>query len=296
MTRQRTSHDGLLALILALAFASGCGGTSSATADGGHEDGGHDAATDAKADSSDSSDATPIRVATTRGLLPTSVQNLLLDPFVTYDESWGHFDQVDPVTDGFCAPIVREILSQSPVGVAGAVAKVSVQGHCTEILAPFPGAAKGSASAEMWISLSDATGAPLPFPSAHDLDGVIKVELLPNYLPSQTPQTVYPLEVVSASPIAPSDGGPLPVTIAGRQWGLVAASRVSLPQGGWFVITLVNPTDSFYLAGAEVVASDLVSLARPRARLVTDGDRASTKAYGEVVRRLETPRRSLGAR
>jgi hypothetical protein len=293
MRARNASTLALLPLVLA---CQGTAGGVSGGSDASPMDGGSDGARDAKEDASDAStDGSPVRFATTRGLLPTSVKSLLLDPFVTYDESWGHFDSLDPTTDDECAPIVRELMSQSPIGIAGAVANVSLRGRCTQILAPLSGASKGSVDAEMWISLSDASGAPLPFPT-HGLDASIKVELVPNYLPTQTPQDVYPLEPVSVSPISPSDSGALPVTIAGREWGLVAVSAVPFTQGGWFVVTLVSETGSFYLAGPEVVPTTTVSLLRPHFRAMTDADRAATAGYARVVRTHRTPpRRHLGA-
>jgi hypothetical protein len=227
--------------------------------------------------------AAPIRTATTRSLLPTSVQNLLLDSFLTGDESWGHFRAIiPPLPDGgpsVCQELVREYLSQSPAGVSGpavlATASTgSMSAGCTQILAPFPGVTS-TATADMWVSLSDAKGAPLPFPTdTHGLDAVLEVTLLPNYLPTDTPQPTYGLESKGA-----------PMVIAGREWGQVALSAPApLTKGGWFSITLVNLEDSFYLAAPEVVPTDLVTLARPRTRPMTGADRSSIGEYERVVR------------
>jgi hypothetical protein len=275
------SHQaGALSIAGLLLLVSACDGstsTSTMVTDGGR-DAALDARRDAKEDATDARGDGPVRVATTRGLLPTSVESLLLDPFVTSDQSWGHFAAVDPLTSKICAPLQREILSQSPVGVAGAVVVTKVRGNCSEILAPLSGATAGSVNAQIWISLNDATGGPLPFPT-EGLDELIKVELVPNYLPSQSPQTVYPLSVVSVSPISPADGGTLPLTITGREWGLLALSAAPFAQGGWFVITLLDKTSSLDLAGPEVVPTSTVSLSRPHSRAMTDADRAVVMGY-----------------
>jgi hypothetical protein len=278
---------------LALAVAplvicvQGCGSGVGASADGGLRDGGRDAPEDVV----DARSEAPVRVAITRGLLPTAVENLLLDPFVTYDDSWGHFYPVGAVFGSACPAFDRELVSQSPVGIAGVVVKVT-PGSCSELVAPMSGTATGSVRAQVWISLSDADGAPLPFPP-HDLDALVKVELMPNYLASQTPQPVYALDPVTVSPISPSDGGSLPMTIAGRQWGLVAATGIPFPQGGWFAVTATS--GSLLLAGPEVVSTDTVALARGRSRPMTDRDREVISEYRRVVHTQPAPRRRTGA-
>jgi hypothetical protein len=247
---------------------------------------------DAKSPTDAAKDAT--RVATTRGLLPTSTQNLLLDPFTTYDTSWGHFVWVDPTTHDLCNNLTREFLSQSPIGITGGVAKVALAGNCTQVLAPLSGASSGRVDTQMWISLSDASGAALPFP-ATNLDAWVKVALVPNYLPSQTPQPIYALDVVTVSPISPADGGTLPLTISGREWGLVGASGVPFTQGGFFVITLVSGTGSFYFAAPEVVPTNAVSLDRPHVREMGDVERAAIRRYGEVAHGPNRPRPRFGS-
>jgi hypothetical protein len=274
----RTWGFSLSALFLTL----GCN-SSGSTANG--DAGAHDSATDARPKPRDgeAEAAPPIRTATTRSLLPTSVQSLLIDPFLTGDTSWGHFRAIVPPTSGGslteCGDLVREFLSQSPAGVSGPAVRAtastgSPSAGCTQILAPFSGVTT-TASAEMWVSLSDASGAPLPFPTgAHGLDAELEVAILPNYLPTDTPQVTYALESVGA-----------PMVIAGREWGLVAlAAPAPLTKGGWFSITLVNASGSFYFSAPEVVPTDLVTLVRPRARPMTDADRSAISEYERVVR------------
>jgi hypothetical protein len=279
--RRPVAWPALIAMLIASStFGLACQGSNpTATTDAGR-DGAREDASDARPDA-------PVRVATTRGLSPTSVENLLLDPFVTSDQSWGHFVAANPRADKVCDVLDRTLMSQSPVGIAGVVVSAAVKGSCTEILAPLSGASKGSVDAQVWISLSDATGAPLPFPM-NDLDASIKVALMPNYLPTQAPQVVYPLEAVSVSPISPADGATVPLTIAGRQWGLVALSGAPLTQGGWLVISLVSTEGSFLLAGPEVVPTLTVSLSRPHSRPhsrpMADADRAGISSYERTAR------------
>jgi hypothetical protein len=221
----------------------------------------------------------PIRTATTRPLLATSVESLLIDPFVTSSTNWGHFNAISPTDDlASCPLVVREFLSQSPVGVSSPVAQLSAADGCTEILEPLSGAESGRVNAKAWVSLSDASGQPLPFPA--NLEAEMTLELMPSYLPGQKPQVVYPL-----APLASSDGGALPLTIAGREWGLVGLKApVPLPQGGFFFVTIVDPTVSFYVAAPEVVPTDEAPLLLPRSREMTDGDRRAELAYERVVR------------
>jgi hypothetical protein len=265
-----------------LALALGCN-SSGGIANG--DAGAHDSATDApsKPRDGEAEGAPPIRTATTRSLLPTSVQSLLIDPFLTGDTSWGHFRAIVPPSSGGspteCGDLVRELLSQSPAGVSGPAVRAtasagSPSAGCTQILAPFSGVTT-TANADMWVSLSDASGAPLPFPAdAHALAAALEIAILPNYLPSDSPQVTYALESTGA-----------PMVIAGREWGRVAlAAPAPLTKGGWFSITLVDASGSFYFSAPEVVPTDLVTLVRPHARPMTDADRSAISEYERVVR------------
>jgi hypothetical protein len=261
--------------------------------DGGASDAGTDVeldASDTGAEASEHATDAAVRTLTTRPLLPTPVNNLLLDPFITADRSWGHFRAVVPALDpaetgADCPVLTREILSASPIGVSapGILVNQTVLPPslgCTAIIAPFVGSTEAVA-AQIWVSLSDATGAPLAFPSGSDgggaLDGILTVSLLSTALPSDAGAPMsYPFTIASTPP----------VVLAGRSWGLLELDGVSIPEGGWFVVTLTSPTRSLYMAAPQVVPGATGHGRRPgpaRSRPVTEIERGATLQYGRVL-------------
>ncbi len=245
----------------------GTGGTGGSTSDGGVDGGG---------------DGGVVRTATTRALLPTAVNNLLLDPFATADTSLGHFVGVLlPVVGGNYQDIVptRSFVSQAPAGVAGPVAIVAPLSTVPNppapatggrILAPFPG---GTApySAQVWVSASDATGAPVPFATGGK---GITVSLLPNDMS----QPAYPLTTSGA-----------PLEIAGREWVLLAlATPVPMTQGGWFMIAIDDVSASFQLQAPQVTPAAGAFMQPPPTAPRTERDRVAVEAYAELAHR---PRR-----
>jgi hypothetical protein len=263
------------------------------------------------ADANDVTDASTDRTMTTRGLLATPVNNLLLDPFVTADVTWGHFRAVVPAVDPSqtgpdCPKITREFLSASPIGIAAPVVLVDptvlpASSGCTAIIAPFVGSTE-ALSAQIWVSLSDASGAPVAIPAVADaaaggLDSFLTVALVPSVLPSSAaPPASYPF-VLASTP---------PTLIAGREWArLELSTPVSVPDGGWFAITLLNPASGFYLAAPQVVAASTTtlavvrSLASIRTRPITDVERGAMLQYGRLLpvpmpRRRHRPKRMMG--
>jgi hypothetical protein len=276
------------ALLLAAALLGpllGCGSAGSGTS-------GDAGSRDAPADRGDAGDGA-IRTLTTRPLLPTTPNDLLLDPFITSDESWGHFRAVIPATDpdetvGDCPLLSRQILSASPTGVSAPAilvnpAVLSASTGCTSILAPFAGSTE-PVHAQIWVSLSDSSGNPVSFPPAaaagqKTLDGTLTVALLPNALPSGATLPSFPLE--------PS--GP-PVTLAGREWGQLALpTAVPIPKGGWFAITLKNPDAALYLAGPQVVPTGS-GVGPIRSRPMTGDEEGAVLQYSRQPER-HPPRR-----
>jgi hypothetical protein len=239
-----------------------------------------------------------VRTLTTRALLPTPVNSLLIDPFVTYDESWGHFRAVVPAveaaeTGGDCPSLTREFVSASAAGIAAPAVLVNptvlpVSTGCTAIIAPFVGSSE-PVTAQIWVSLSDAAGAPVAFPSVTDagmatIDGFVTVAILPNTVPSSLPPASYPFEVLP----------PAPVTAGGRQWGLLGLrTAVAIPDGGWFAITFKSQSGGLYLAAPAVVptgASQIVQRAAPR-RPMTEIERGAMLQYGRLLQTRRPPRR-----
>ena len=243
------------------------------------------------------------RALTTRALLPTPVNSLLLDPFITYDGSWGHFNAVapgsDPAATTVCAPLTREIFGASPVGISAPVVFMSpyASTECKVILAPFSGSTE-PVNAQVWVSLTDASGNPIAFPSVTDagvsdggvamIDSFVSVALLPNsFPPTSAPPSSYPFVPL---PLAP-------VTFAGRQWGLLGLQiPVAVPQGGWFAIVLMRPTAALYLQAPEIVpttsAGQVVHGAGVApSRPMTNVERGAIGAYGRLLKTRPPPRR-----
>ncbi len=241
------------------------------------------------------------RTLTTRPLLPTPVNSLLLDPFVTADTSWGHFLLVAPSADpaktgSSCPRLPREILSNSPVGVSAPTVVVSPKSDppaygCTALATTFTGS-EAPVTAALWVSLADADGNGLPFPAAGDagastLADSLRVSLLPNTLPTSETATSFAFEVLD-TPV---------MTIAGRAWGRIGLpAPVAVPEGGWMIATLARRDRTVYLAGPEIVPTDAAQLAprpgkRAAARPTTDEERGAVRAYARQQRLHPTPRR-----
>jgi hypothetical protein len=150
--------------------------------------------------------------------------------------------------------------------------------------------------------LSDASGAPVAIPAVADaaaggLDSFLTVALVPSVLPSSAaPPASYPF-VLASTP---------PTLIAGREWArLELSTPVSVPDGGWFAITLLNPASGFYLAAPQVVTASTTalavvrSLAAIRTRPITDVERGAMLQYGRLLpvpmpRRRHRPKRMMG--
>ncbi len=226
-------------------------------------------------------DSGPPRSLVTRPLLATPAQNLVFDAFLTSDASWGHFIAVHPTAK--CGTPVRQFMSRSPAGVAGPVVTLStVSGEtaCSQILAPFPGMESGAASAQIWVSLSDASGAAVPFPTdIGALDGYVSIEIIANDVTHGSPTQVYVFDTVTVT------------SIAGRDWGQVSLSvPVSVPQGGWFSIRLAKDGESVYLSAPQLVPTEVASPAKPRGRARTPDDDAAIAAYERAALTSPHPR------
>jgi len=239
----------------------------------------HDGGSTKRADAAGSRDAAILRTATTRPLLPTSVDSVLYDPFVTSDEDWGHFRAVIPATGPdasvqVCGALNRQFLSASPIGVAAPTLVATAALGCTEILAPFSGGSgPNTFHAKVWISVASSSGVPVPLPSS--LDSTVTVALLPNVLPSAPAAAAYPLTLEAGSAVTLADGS---------EWALLSlAAPVSLPMGGWFAIQIVTPTGTIRLAGPEVVPTTTVSLVHPIDRPIRDAERAAIGVYARLA-------------
>jgi hypothetical protein len=231
--------------------------------------------------STSSEEAAP-RTLVHRALRATPVDDLLIDPFVTGDDAWGHFILVDPAGEdsaasNLCEPLAREVLSASPGGVAGAsilvnpVTNPANQG-CSALLASVIGSA-APVSAQIWISLDDSEGNPTGLDPAA-LDQVVAVSLIANPLPGATagaPES-YPLAV--SEPL---------LTVGGRTWAhLTTRGTATLPQGGFFSVTFVSSEPSLHL-GSPGVAPVATGGLKAIPRVATDGERAATMVYTRTL-------------
>jgi hypothetical protein len=216
------------------------------------------------------------RALTSRPLLGTSTRNLLLDPFVTPDLSWGHF--VGLLVPGMGAhPDVatpkRAYVSQSPAGVAAPVASIAaIQGidpgsTGVELLAPIPGGAC-SFVASIWVSAADPAGAPVD-------DALATKAIGASLLPNDEPDHAYPLVKEKE------------LVLAGRRWArLTLPHAVPMPRGGWFVIAITSRNISVELQAPEVVPAPPPGPSLPAIMaLRTADDIAALRAYVEATRR-----------
>jgi hypothetical protein len=222
-----------------------------------------------------SATSTP-RALTTRSLLGTSTRNLLLDPFVTPDLSWGHF--VGLLVPGMDThPDVmtpkRAYVSQSPAGVAapvasiGAIKAIDPGSTGVELLAPIPGGAC-SFDASVWVSAADPEGAPVD-------DALATKAIGASLLPNDEPEHAYPLTKDKE------------LVLGGRRWTKLALpNAVRMPRGGWFVIAITSRSISVELQAPEVVPAPPPepSFAAITA-LRTSDDIAALRAYIEATRK-----------
>lgn len=215
----------------------------------------------------------PIRTATTRALLPTAVQSLLLDPFITTDTSWGHL--VGMLSPGLSmVPPVCDLVSQSPAGVAAPVARFptltsqGAQAKSLQIVAPLVG---GTAplQADVWVSASNAQGAPL------DYTGVA-MGMTASLLPNDQPGMMVPLAQQEA-----------PVEWAGRQWvKLALPAPTAMSQGGWFSLTVIDPSTQYQFQAPEVMPAPAGATGATAALQQRRADSGAVlAAYMEITRR-----------
>ncbi len=243
---------------------------------------------DATQDASDVPTVEASRVLIRRTLLPGAIGSMLLDPLVTADTSWGHFYGF--IIDGSqltASPIERTLFSDTPAGVSAPV--VSVGG------APPPGDqpelrlmayVSGSASpvtASLWVSVSSASGASVPFASRA---AGLRVALMANAgLPdSATMQTT------AQSLLEPDER--TTQERSGRSWvRLSLPSPVAFAQGGYFSIRVTDLSSRWFFTAPEVVidASTHLGVRRLARVIALDArDRAAMRAYvahaGDVAR------------
>ncbi len=261
-----------LGLLLSLLAPASCSSSSPASSSGGSTGGG-----DAGSDAGEEAGA-PLRTATTRALLATSVENLLLDPFVTTDTSLGHFVGVVLPISGTNYQLYtpdRSFVSQAPAGVAAPVAIVALSASDgsplpatgVQIVAPFPGGTP-LFSAQVWASVGDAKGNPVSFATGGN---VLEVSLLSN----DASQPAYPLTVSGS-----------PVELDGRQWVLLAlAAPVAMPQGGWFSIVLDDIDATFQLQAPQVTPAGAPAVGGMRTTPRTERDRRVLEAYPVLTHR-----------
>jgi hypothetical protein len=229
-------------------------------------------------DRSDGGVASVPRALASRSLLGTSTRNLLLDPFVTPDLSWGHFVGLllPGVGTRFDIAIPkRAFISQAPAGVAAPVASVGPTGAFdqastgVQLIAPIPGGAC-LFHASVWVAATDPSGAPVE-------DSAFAKAIAATLLPNDEPREAYPLARTADAPLV----------LAGRRWVKLALPRpVPMPEGGWFSIAITSRSLAVDLQAPEVVPASAPEPPAPAITAVRTADeRAALRAYVEVTRR-----------
>jgi hypothetical protein len=223
----------------------------------------------------ESAASTP-RALTTRSLLGTSTRNLLLDPFVTPDLSWGHFVGLLVPGMGTHPDVVtpkRAYVSQAPAGVAAPIASIAAiqaidpASTGVELLAPIPGGAC-SFDASIWVSAADSAGAPVD-------DALATKAIGASLLPNDEAEHAYPLAKEKE------------LVLGGRRWERLALPHaVPLPRGGWFVVAITSRSIAVELQAPEVVPAPPPQPSLPAiTALRTADDVAALRAYVEATRR-----------
>jgi hypothetical protein len=219
------------------------------------------------------------RKPTTRALLATSTRNVLLDPFVTADGSWGHFVGLllPGVGTRFAVTLPsRGFVGQAPAGVSapvatiGPVSAIDASYRGLQLIAPFPGGTT-SFDAEVWVSPGDAMLQPVD--DAAVAATAFTVALLPNDEPAHAFRLAR-----SGTPIA----------LGGRQWVRFALpTPAPMPQGGWFSIALERGDVSLQVQAPQVTPAAAPAAAGPPPMAPrTEEDHAALRAYVEATRRV----------
>lgn len=225
------------------------------------------------------------RTLTTSAALPTSPVNLLTDPgfqLLGFEQGFGSF--LSFYSDGDFIELTTRTDSRSPAGFTGRVADVRDLGATDgssrpiTLLASF-GGGDGPFSASVWVSKSDAKGAPTAIP---------------------TDKAALTITVSGGGPGAAQafDLAPEPSSlrvVAGRTWIRYRAEITeAIPRGGFFMIETGSTGGQWHVAAPELVPGKLVQglaarrapLSPARARPVTARERAAAKRYASIPPRL----------
>ncbi len=195
------------------------------------------------------------RTLTTRPLWGTSVQSVLLDPFVTSDTSWGTSwaSTWKSSTDAVQVPLYRDFVSQSPAGVTVPVAhypSLTELGTATatvQVVAPFSGGTPAMA-ADVWVAATDESNRPVPWKSAAS---GIAIALLPNDQPTAS----YPLSPTGE-----------PQIFGGQSWTKLAMTPAPLPDGGWLSLTISDASHHYLFQAPEIYPAAASAAERPASR------------------------------
>lgn len=237
----------------------------------------------------------PIRTLTEGTLLPTTTQNLLLDPGFALTEDGGQiagaFLAVYEQGQGQLALDVR-LDSTSPAGFAGGVvlAKEPKAGaeksRSIQFLAAFTGG-KGPFVAKVWVASVNEAGAPRAFPED---GGGFEATILD---PARS----------SGAGAAVLARDPEKTKVAnGRTWVLYQGTLTrDLVGGGMMIMTTGTKGGGFELAAPEIVAVSAVAaggLTRGRQMQIRDmraSERAAIATYGRIPKQLVPAHARTGA-
>ncbi len=225
---------------------------------------------------------TPLRTLTAGGLVPTSTQNLLLDPGFFLTERGGQiagaFLAVYEQGQGSLQLSVR-IDSTSPAGFAGGVVlakepkATNEKSRSLQFLAAFTGG-KGPFTAKVWASSVDAAGAPRAFPED---GGGFEASVLDPARQSSATELVRDPEKTKV--------------VGARTWVLYTGQlKRDLVGGGMMIMTTGTKGGGFELAAPEIVAASSISgLARGPAlvtRPLKESEREAIATYGKIPKQL----------
>lgn len=229
----------------------------------------------------DSGATTSGRTLIEGNLLPGSTNNMLLDPGFALlgSQSQGQFFAF--TSSGSSVDLSSRFDSSSPVGVRGGAlyladpSATDTSSKSVTLLSSFVGG-KAAFSAQVWISHSNATGDPAPFPEDEEAITV----------------TIASGDVADGFPIKRTSIKPRVAN--GRTWVQFAGRVENDIKGGFFLVTTGTSGGSWLLAAPEVTATASLptgntfrgvgSIASPRR--LSDSERSAIKRYAAFPPRL----------
>ena len=220
----------------------------------------------------------PVRTILQRPWFATHTRNLLLDGLEATDNSWGYFSGIFLPTSLDRSFTLRPayLYSDTPVGVSQPLAIVFpatgdvAQSSSRIAVAPFTGS-KTPVQAGIWLSARGANDAVVNFPSQVGVSVAI--------LPADATET--------GKVLLEEDDTPMQLRVSGRWRHFALPSPVSLPNGGWFEVSVTPAFASVWLTAPEVFPVDpnAVKGKSHHTAPISHDDRAAIAAYAQHLQR-----------